>query len=471
MPQPYDYTIQSESPFIGGIKGYQMAQRQRATALAIEQEKQAMAEAEQKRQRQQQYQQAQAELAQNPNATAQDYIKLQGMFPEKAQAIKEMNAQRGEAQLQGDLNVMQKVNTALAAGKNDVAIDYLNIYSTALKNSGREDQAQSIDNISEMAKEHPEAVKSELYQQLLANWGPEKFSKYFEQQQGLGAAGRTQKSEILPDGSVIQVLNNGEVVVKDPEGKMVSGKAAAQTILKAQNYGVKLAKDLNYNRETGKWEGQEDIRAQVEEDVTRRKTQAKGAEERAQTLIERGSLAAEGVAGLKRGISLLDEVKTGGPRAVALRVKQLFGIESADEGELSNQLSKAVLGQLRETFGAAFTEREGARLERIEASFTKSPAANKRLLEQALSIAERNARRAMKAAEERGDMETVEDIKSLLEFSLDPGEQPRQLPQVEQQQAIEVNPGEQTATNPKTGEKLVYRNGQWLNINTGLPVR
>lgn len=413
MPQPYNYYTAQTSPFIAGLQGFEasQAQRQRMQEMAAEQAK---------AQRQKQYQQAQAQLAQNPNATAQDYIRLQGMYPEKAEAIKEMNQQRSDVQLQGDLNIMQKVNTALAAGKNDQAIEYLSIYSSALKNSGREDQAQSIDNIAEMAKDHPEAVKTELYQQLLANWGPEKFSKYFEEQQGIGGAGRTQKSEILKDGSTIQVLNNGEVVVKDPEGNIVSGKDAAQTIMKAREYGVKLAKNLNYNRETGKWEGQKDIRAEVEAEVTTGKEQAKGEEKRAQDLIQRGTLAAESVAGLKRGIELLDQVKTGGPRAVALRVKQLFGIETADEGELSNQLSKSVLGQLRETFGAAFTEKEGKRLERIEASFTKSPETNKRLLQQAMRIAQRTAKRAKAAAEKRGDMDTVADIDDLLEFSLNP---------------------------------------------------
>lgn len=213
MPAPYDYTIQGTNPFMAGLQGYEMAQQQRARAMAIEQQKQAMAAEEQKRIRQAEYQQAQAQLAQNPNATAQDYIRLQGMFPEKAEAIKEMNQQRSDVQLQGDLNIMQKVNSALAAGKNDQAIEYLSIYSSALKNSGREDQAQSIDNIAEMAKEHPEAVKAELYQQLLANWGPEKFAKYYEQQQKMVSGGRAQ-----PVG--------GGIIIEDPvtkQKKLVTG--------------------------------------------------------------------------------------------------------------------------------------------------------------------------------------------------------------------------------------------------------
>lgn len=162
------------------------------------------------------------------------------------------------------------------------------------------------------------------------------------------------------------------------------------------------------------------------EETTQRKikqkqveTRVKEQETRAGDLIERGIAAAESTASIRRAISLLDDVKTGGLRAASLRAKQLFGVEGADEGELSNSLGKAVLSQLRETFGAAFTVEEGKRLERIEANFTKSSETNRRLLNQALRIAERTAQRAVKSAEKRGDQETVQDITDLLEFSLD----------------------------------------------------
>lgn len=146
---------------------------------------------------------------------------------------------------------------------------------------------------------------------------------------------------------------------------------------------------------------------------------AAGEEKRTADLIARGIAAAESTAPIRRAITLLDEVKTGGFRAAALRVKQAFGVEGADEGELSNSLGKAVLSQLRETFGAAFTEAEGKRLERIEASFTKSAETNRRLLTQALRIAEKTANRARKKAVEREDQATVDDIDDLLTFTLD----------------------------------------------------
>lgn len=141
-------------------------------------------------------------------------------------------------------------------------------------------------------------------------------------------------------------------------------------------------------------------------------------EERKAGLIVSGVEAAESTATLRRGIELLDYVKTGGFAAAAQKAKAIFGIESADEGELSNSLSKAVLSQLRSTFGAAFTAQEGKQLTNIEAKFGKSPQANKRLLQQALKIAERKAKRARATALQIGDQTTVDDIDDLLTFSL-----------------------------------------------------
>lgn len=180
------------------------------------------------------------------------------------------------------------------------------------------------------------------------------------------------------------------------------------------------------------------------------RTAATTREQRAGELITRGVSAAESTATLRRGLTLLKTIETGGVNAISLAVKRSLGVEGADEGELSNSLAVAVLSQLRETFGAAFTENEGLRLERIQASFKKSPAANRRLLAQALKISERAARRGSAAAKKRGDTETVDDIKQLLEFSLDiDAPTPRQAaPQVGGQQAG----GQRLVFDPATGQ-------------------
>ena len=145
----------------------------------------------------------------------------------------------------------------------------------------------------------------------------------------------------------------------------------------------------------------------------------KGASERDQLTIDEGKGAAGGIVTIRRAIELLGEVETGGYDAVALKAKQVFGIESANEAELNSAMAEAVLGDLRRTFGAQFTEKEGARLTSIRSNFGKSSAANKRLLTQALKIAEASANRGMDRARKNGDLDTVKEIQDMMSMQLD----------------------------------------------------
>lgn len=141
----------------------------------------------------------------------------------------------------------------------------------------------------------------------------------------------------------------------------------------------------------------------------------KGTVSRKQGFIDTGVEAADSLANLQRTRQLLDQVKTGGFDNVAFRAKQLFGVEGADEGELSANLGIAVLAQLKPIFGAAFTAAEGERLERISARFGANPETNKRLIDQAISITERAARRGLRAAIDQGDDFTANEIKTALD--------------------------------------------------------
>lgn len=140
--------------------------------------------------------------------------------------------------------------------------------------------------------------------------------------------------------------------------------------------------------------------------------------ERYASQIDNGLQAADSTVILRRGIELLDNVQTGGLNAAKLKATNLFGVTGADEAELSANLGKAVLSQLRSTFGAAFTEREGARLQEIEAGFGKSTEGNKRLLEQAQKMVTRVAERGIRAAEASGDTETAQEIRDSLKFTI-----------------------------------------------------
>lgn len=149
-------------------------------------------------------------------------------------------------------------------------------------------------------------------------------------------------------------------------------------------------------------------------------TGGKASETRRQSQIDSGLDAADALATVRRGQQLLGTIKTGGIDSAKLAITQAFGITGADEAELSANLGKAVLSQLRATFGAQFTEKEGSRLAEIEAGFGKSTEGNKRLLDQAEKILDRAARRGLRAAQDSGDSFSADEITKSMGFSLDP---------------------------------------------------
>lgn len=156
-------------------------------------------------------------------------------------------------------------------------------------------------------------------------------------------------------------------------------------------------------------------------------TTAKGISARLNTQINDGIVAAEGLATINRSIELIESesVKTGGFAGLLIRAQQAVGIEGADAAELSANLARTVLSQLRPTFGAAFTEREGAKLERIEAGIGKSVKGNLRVLKQLKVIIEREARRGISAAKESNDTFSAEEIDKLMKFRIStPGATP-----------------------------------------------
>lgn len=268
-----------------------------------------------------------------------------------------------------------------------------------LSTQGVEDTT-TTDTFLERYKKDPEGTKKRLEGEL-KYLDPEKYEEWKEASGELDDAKKQKTASFLvrtPEGDIEQAV--GSYNTK-------TGKLEMETAALPEGYEV-----VSKLGETGPEYSARQVKQK--EDVTRVQTK----EKRASDLIERGVMAAESTAVIRRAIDLLGTVKTGGFANLANKAKRLFGVEGGDEGELSNNLGKAVLSQLRETFGAAFTENEGKRLERIEANFGKSSATNKRLLSQALKIAENTARRARKEALARGDQATVDDIDDLLAFEL-----------------------------------------------------
>ena len=145
---------------------------------------------------------------------------------------------------------------------------------------------------------------------------------------------------------------------------------------------------------------------------------AKGNVQRGQEVIESGRSAAQAIPQIKASLVLLDRIATGGVAGLGLRIRRALGGESADEGELAYNLRKQVLQQLKPTFGAAFTAREGDLLREIEASESRSTEANVRLLSNLLEALQLDAEIGRSRALGMEDTPTVREIDSYLNAQL-----------------------------------------------------
>ena len=197
------------------------------------------------------------------------------------------------------------------------------------------------------------------------------------------------------NGVAVQYSRGGRMRVTDQQGNLVTGQAAQDAIQSGIDSGV--------------------VEAGATAQATAEGTSRAGF---ATATIEEGLDAAKGIPYLNRTLDLLNQVETGGFNSLALGVKRFFGLESANEAELDNILKQNVLSQLKQVFGAQFTEREGALLGEIEANFGKSTEGNKRLINQLLRRARYYSDAAIDRAEARGDFETAREIERFMNLNL-----------------------------------------------------
>ena len=151
-----------------------------------------------------------------------------------------------------------------------------------------------------------------------------------------------------------------------------------------------------------------------ESDVSQGRERGISQERRIQFAIDDGIDAAQRIPKLREARQILETVGTGGMNGVVLAFKQRLGIASADESQLIYELAKNVLSQLKPTFGAAFTAREGDLLRRIEANTDNSTEGNKRLLDELLSALELDVNRARLEARENKDTRSLNAIDGYL---------------------------------------------------------
>lgn len=284
-----------------------------------------------------------------------------------------------------------------------------------------------------MAEENPKEFKKNM-EQMYALFDTDNFLKYKKGLEG-GSTGQryikgnswTIKDEEGKESSMMQIFDRqtGEsfnVEAEFPKGKKttVGGQTADEKFIdeilaEAMKQGIKGKAELqNF---IDQMIAKRKYEPQIEQNIARKKAE----EERAQKEINESITASNQLPDLRRALSLMDNIKTGGLHEMIRIAKRYFNFteEPANEGELSYILSKRVLAQLRPTLGSQFTENDRKRLENIESGFGTDTATNKALLRQAIGITERATRNAIKTAKKRNDEEAISKLNDNLEFVYD----------------------------------------------------
>lgn len=202
----------------------------------------------------------------------------------------------------------------------------------------------------------------------------------------------TPSTKIFKNGSVLRITRGGEQELTDKFGRVITDpEKRAEAIDEANKSGVIYESEVAQARERGTSE-----------------------EKRIQDAIADGIDAAARMPKLLEARKILETVGTGGMKGVMLAFKQRLGITSADESKLIYALSKNVLSQLKPTFGAAFTAKEGDLLRRIEANTSMSTEGNKQLLDDLIDALDLAVQRGRIEARENRDTRSLNAIDGYL---------------------------------------------------------
>ena len=152
MAQPFDYGVNIPDPAQAFTQAYQMG-------TVITQQRLAQEEAQKK----QLLQTELANLYKNPNASATDYARVAAFLPkDQAEIVTKGFERKTKEQQQTDLLMGGQVYSAIKAGSPDIAERLLTEKATALRNSGRENEAKAAENALELIKLKPELAQATI---------------------------------------------------------------------------------------------------------------------------------------------------------------------------------------------------------------------------------------------------------------------------------------------------------------------
>jgi hypothetical protein len=243
---PINYSADVQSPFeaaLGGFKlGSDVATIQ-ATQKKRELETAALAQAQQR-------QTDLANLFKNPNATSADYARVSAFLPKDQAAIvtQGFEAQTKEQQ-QNTLRSGAQVYTAIKSGNLPVAEMQLKEQAEALRNAGKEKEAQGFDDLSNLIRLNPTGAQTTIALTIAGLPGGKDFLDNADK------ALSTVREEALQPSKLKEAVADADKAVADKEKAVFEAKdtparlQAEQDLRVAQAKKVKIEADYKERQE------------------------------------------------------------------------------------------------------------------------------------------------------------------------------------------------------------------------------
>lgn len=239
--QPFDYTIQSQSPGDAMMQGVQQGLSLNAIFEQRKAQQAAQQQAEYQRQRLR-------EVQANPNAGYREYQGLMLEFPQISEGLKRSFDVFETGQKRAISAAVTPAYAALEGGKPDSAIAELEKHRIAAENSGNKQLVQSIGTAIESIKTNPAGAKAALF--FLGSGADEKFAENVSKfgVEGRAAAEEARKVEQFP-----AVKREALAKAGTAESEQTIKAEEARTAPRKANLTIeKLAEDVGLTKEQAK---------------------------------------------------------------------------------------------------------------------------------------------------------------------------------------------------------------------------
>lgn len=169
---PINYSMDVKSPFEQSMTGFTGALGMREGIVKANQMEQSLA-------LQKQLQTDLYGLASKPDAKASDFAGMMVKYPQLSEHFKRgWDTLNGEQQ-QNKLGQATQVYAAVNSGRPDIASQLLTQQATALRNSGKEEEAKAAETMAKFIEMDPKSAKTTTGLLLSSLMGPEKFADTF----------------------------------------------------------------------------------------------------------------------------------------------------------------------------------------------------------------------------------------------------------------------------------------------------